>query len=84
MKTIATLLALLWLTACAPLQPLPSTDTHTGHFLITEYDQNGNVRDKWEVEAYKETQFPRSVSFTTSQGQGVFLNGSYQINEVAP
>jgi len=63
-----------------PAPPSPPAPVVVGHYIIREYDVNGNVKRTYtDVAAYKERSFPRSVTFDYN-GQIVTLSGSYQIS----
>ncbi len=86
LPSIILCLLLATFTACtspAPVPPAPPTPPSpvvVGSFVIREYDVNGNVKRTYkDVSAYRESSFPRSVTFDYG-GQLVTLTGSYQIS----
>lgn len=79
----ALLLCLLLLAGCttpAPPPEPPPAPVVVGHFIVTEYDVNGRPTRTWETSSFRETQFPRSVTFDDGT-QLVTLHGSYQIRQ---
>lgn len=80
----ALLLALcIGLTACfsPPYTPPPPPPIVVGNYRITEFDQNGLVAHSWHVTAFRETQFPRTVTFDTGV-EIITLSNSYQIDQL--
>lgn len=88
MKAIHILLLYALLVACQacttpqPAPPSPPTPVPvvTGRFTITEFDANGRAIHTWNVSSFKETQFPRRVSFSDGTTTHT-LTGSYQIDQ---
>ncbi len=82
MKLLLCLL-LLACTACttpAPVPPSPPPVVVEGNYIITEFDVNGHAKRSWKTKSFKETQFPRRVTFAVDGGV-VMLAGSYQIDQ---
>lgn len=86
MKSLRLLLCVLLVscTACtspAPVPPNPPTPPApvvTGHYIIRQFDANGVLLKMWLTDNYKETSFPRSVTFTLD-GKQTTLTGSYEV-----
>jgi hypothetical protein len=57
----------------------PIVQPPSGKYIIMEFDAPGHVKHTWYVTTFKETNFPRSVTFQT-EGRTVTLHGSYEID----
>lgn len=77
MKTILAILC-LFLVGCTTPAPTP-IEAH-GNFTIIEYSMPGTIKQSWRVTEYRETEFPRTVTFVAN-GKTITLSGSYQINQ---
>ncbi len=91
MKTFLHLILCLALLGCsantppAPPPPNPKpkppvVQPPTGRYIIMEFDAPGHVKHTWYVTSYKETAFPRTVTFM-ADGKTITLRGSYEIDQ---
>lgn len=92
MKHFAAILIAACLTACftptlppappapqpvVPVEPIPQASS----YIIIEFNADGTPINRWEVEDFTETDFPRSVTFTGHACKLITLRGSYEIRE---
>lgn len=91
LKQFLVLCCMVYTTSCGVMQlascrsitppdppPPPPAPVVTGHYIIREFNQNGTLLRMWLTDNYKETAFPRSISFT-ADGQKTTLRGSYEV-----
>jgi hypothetical protein len=83
MKSLLLALYLFAIAACTTVDPTPVFHNGDGSYQIIEYSAPGHVVNRWDVRAYSETEFPRSVTFTDKSGKTITLSGSFQIDEFA-
>lgn len=81
MKHLLSIIIALCLASCASSEPYtPAPAPPAGSYIITHYDENRKVLNKYEVESYNHNFFPPSVSFDAN-GKRVTIRGSWDVTE---